>query len=57
MTPTFSLTVKISKCGLILSARKCLPCRYLSAQSRHGTTAAGCEICTGLTVIATEQRQ
>ena len=49
-----SLTVSISKFGLISSARKRLLCRHLAARSRHEKTATGCELWTGLAMMTTE---
>ena len=43
------------KFGLISSARKCLPCQHFPAWSWNRETAAERKICTGLTMIATEQ--
>ena len=48
------LTVSIQKFGLISSVRKRLLCRHLAARSRHGKTAVGCELCTGLAMMTTE---
>ena len=48
------LTVRIHKFYLISSARKYLLSRHLSAWSRNVDAAAGCEIRTGLAMIATE---
>ena len=52
-----SFAVRIRKFGLISSARKCLAFRHLPAWSRHGKTAADCEIYAGLTMMATGQCQ
>ena len=48
------LTVRISKFCLISSAKKYLLCQHLSASSQNVETAAGCEIGTGLAMVATE---
>ena len=47
------LTVRIRKFGLISSARKCPLFRHLPARIRHGESAAGCELCTGLMMMTT----
>ena len=51
---SIGLTVSIRKFGLVLSTRKRLLGRHLAARSRHGKTAAGCELCTGLAMMTTE---
>ena len=48
------LTVRIRKFCLISNAKIYLLCRHLSAFRRHVETAAGCEIETGLAMVATE---
>ena len=48
------LTVRIRKFCLISSAKKYLLCWHLSAESLNLKIAVGCEIGTGLTVLATE---
>ena len=50
----FDCYVRIRNSFLISSARKYLLFRHLSAWSRNVETAAGCEIGTGLTMVATE---
>ena len=48
------LTVRIRKFCLISSAKKYLLCRHLSAWSQNVETVPGCEIGTGLAMVATE---
>ena len=47
------LTVRIRKFCLISSAKEYLLCRHLSAWCLNVATAAGCEIGTGLAMVAT----
>ena len=49
------LAARIRKSGLISSDKRCLPCRHLPTRSQHRETAAGCEACIRLAIIAREQ--